>query len=396
MSEVTQTATGEAARTACYARQFLPRLCAHSRDCPGRYHCARCASGRLFSGSGRPCWPASSPCSGCVWQSVATAPALRFAWYEPVAIRRCNEPRNLRPGYGGSCGAMCHQAAAAARRSPCWMPAPLCSKCRRPAAPRWPLRASLGWRRCCIPCTSCRAVKVGATAIAAPWPASAFCLATSWDTCNSKGAERHDCAQQLARESGVPSWQHDGWHGMCPSACRAARCAGQKRDEPGPSQRHPPLDPAQPSTSAAGAAAAAAAKPLGHAAAATPAAAVARRLSGVRCVTLSLPGVLLEESSPDELEESASVRAVAAGKPPPAASLSLPGMAHRCAPCQPPPLMLARAACCACRHGCGSSCWQSGRYTAAAAWPPPWCRPAEGGCQRGQRLPHVPRQRRRR
>ncbi|KAL4424243.1 hypothetical protein ABPG75_001544 [Micractinium tetrahymenae] len=92
---------------------------------------------------------------------------------------------------------------------------------------------------------------------------------------------------------------------------------GRKRDEPSSSQQQPPLDPTQPSTSAAGAAAAAAAaaasKPAaGPAAAATPAAAVARRLAGIRCVTLSVPGVLLEESSPAELEESASVRAGAA------------------------------------------------------------------------------------
>lgn len=68
-----------------------------------------------------------------------------------------------------------------------------------------------------------------------------------------------------------------------------------------------PFDPSLPSTSAAGGA-----RPT-PAAAATPAAAVARRLAGVRRVTLSVPGVLLEESSPDELEESANVCAGAAG-----------------------------------------------------------------------------------
>lgn len=105
--------------------------------------------------------------------------------------------------------------------------------------------------------------------------------------------------------------------------------AGRKRDDPGASQRRPFLDPTQPSTSAAGAAAAAAAapKPPGPAAGATPAAAVARRLAGMRCVTISLPGVLLEESSPAELEESASVRPGAAGKCPPAASAPAPGLA---------------------------------------------------------------------
>ncbi|KAL4442723.1 hypothetical protein ABPG77_006717 [Micractinium sp. CCAP 211/92] len=92
---------------------------------------------------------------------------------------------------------------------------------------------------------------------------------------------------------------------------------GRKPDEPGASQRPPHLDPTQPSTSAAGgpaaaAAAAAAPKPPGAAAAVSPAAAVARRLAGVRCITLSLPGVLLEESSPAELEESASLHAGAA------------------------------------------------------------------------------------
>ncbi|PSC74149.1 Peroxisome biogenesis 22 [Micractinium conductrix] len=83
------------------------------------------------------------------------------------------------------------------------------------------------------------------------------------------------------------------------------RGQGPKRDE---SDQMPqqPFDPSLPSTSAAGGA-----RPT-PAAAATPAAAVARRLAGVRRVTLSVPGVLLEESSPDELEESANVCAGAA------------------------------------------------------------------------------------
>ena len=84
--------------------------------------------------------------------------------------------------------------------------------------------------------------------------------------------------------------------------------AGRKPDEH--SQQQQPHDPRAPSTSAAAAAAAAAARP---AVAITPAAAVARRLAGVRRLTLSVPGVLLEESSPGELEESASALPGAAG-----------------------------------------------------------------------------------
>lgn len=85
--------------------------------------------------------------------------------------------------------------------------------------------------------------------------------------------------------------------------------AARKRDEGGQQQR--PYDPSQPSTSAAGVRAAAA-QP---AAAATPAAAVARQLAGVRRVTMSVPGVLLEESEAEQLDESASVRAGVAGAP---------------------------------------------------------------------------------
>lgn len=41
---------------------------------------------------------------------------------------------------------------------------------------------------------------------------------------------------------------------------------------------------------------------------------MARRLAGVRRVTLSVPGVLLEEKGAEELDESASVRQDAAGE----------------------------------------------------------------------------------
>lgn len=89
--------------------------------------------------------------------------------------------------------------------------------------------------------------------------------------------------------------------------------SGRKTDDGNPpsQQRERTYDPAQPSTSAAAAQHAAAAQ---LAAAATPAVAVARRLAGVRRVTLSVPGVLLEEHGAEELEESANVRAGAAGE----------------------------------------------------------------------------------
>lgn len=83
--------------------------------------------------------------------------------------------------------------------------------------------------------------------------------------------------------------------------------AERKPDDPDPrrvtqQQQRPADDPSRPSSSAAAGAPAPPSSPASAAAAA-----VARRLAGVHTVTLSVLGVLLEERSPEELGEAATV-----------------------------------------------------------------------------------------
>jgi hypothetical protein len=94
-----------------------------------------------------------------------------------------------------------------------------------------------------------------------------------------------------------------------PHLCSVHTAAPKPDEQGGQQQQQQQLDsgPNKPSTSAAAGS--------GHSAApSSPSAAVSRRLAGIKRVTMSVPGVLLQESSPGDLDESASVRTDAVGE----------------------------------------------------------------------------------